>query len=88
MAANVQIRLVILWERELRISARLLKQASDKLDAEREADPEARLSDEAARQLFTAFDAACAALLGADDDGAALLLSSRPVGDIEAEPSP
>lgn len=86
MATDVQIRLVILWERELRLTARMLKQASDMLDAEREVDPKAKVSAEASRALFDAFDAACAALLGADDDSAALMLSSRPIGDLEAAP--
>lgn len=80
MSDKTLIKLTILWERELRLAARMLKQASDIIEAEHKDGAAGPMSADATRALFDAFDAANAALAGADDEETALILSSQSIG--------
>jgi hypothetical protein len=68
MAIKANIRLVVLWEKELRLAAKALRALS-------EAPPETPEA-EFGRRVKVAIEASAAALWGADDEGASLIIST------------
>lgn len=83
MSQPLEVRICVLWEREVRIAAKAIKQAVAILNAK----DAGTLSIEESRAIFDALDAGYAALRGADEDGASIVLSTRAVVDwVDATP--
>ena len=75
MSDMAQSRLILLWEHEVRIAARLLVKAFD-AQTKDDKSPEEELA--AGVLMVDAFNACLAALHGADDEEATLVLSAVP----------
>ncbi len=74
MADKAASKLVVLWENEIRIAARLLHEAVELSSKEGRTEPEETYLS---NLVFDALNASIAALAGAEDDEATLVLSSH-----------
>jgi len=79
-ASNTKVKVVILWEDEIRIAAKAMERLAEVQDS----DP----SEEVLRDAFNQAMKACySALRGADEDGTCLVLSRKPMRDFIVQAS-
>lgn len=79
MSDKIKVRIVVLWEREIRIAAKMCAQAEAAIA---EIADEKPIDGEAARLIFEAFKAASIALFGAEDSDSVLMISAHQIGDV------
>lgn len=74
MTDRAKVKVLVLWEEEIRVAAQALEQLDGLLKANDD-----KLTEEVLAGIQDALIACDAALLGAQDESAALVLSRRPV---------